>query len=343
MVYKTSGTCSSAIDVELNNGIIESVKFTGGCNGNLQGISSLVKGMKAEDEANVMRKPFPSETAKQEALRKIEHKYDAKNNMKAVKAAVGRATLHIFTECVAYKYQNDAPVQDSIAVYSFPLASQRIDQLYTLLRDPKYCPQEGEKFWEVEWKYPTNPDRGQSAKAANPVGLTIEYRTATQNPDKWNIVLEKCLGLASDGDAIVNRTTKYVDQGRIKSALTQYAIMNSQYLDSVMEEDKEVLVKNAQVVKELSVLNSLSDANLIAKLKEQISAIPATTTIPEAVPDMTVPELNPTPAATPELIPGAPTVADLTQPASPMQQLLNNPNLSNMSEMEMEDVNLEMM
>ncbi|MBQ6887795.1 MAG: TIGR03905 family TSCPD domain-containing protein [Lachnospiraceae bacterium] len=49
MVYKTSGTCSSAIDVELNNGIIESVKFTGGCNGNLQGISSLVKGMKAED------------------------------------------------------------------------------------------------------------------------------------------------------------------------------------------------------------------------------------------------------------------------------------------------------
>lgn len=49
MVYKTSGTCSSAIDVEVKDGIIESVKFTGGCNGNLQGISSLVAGMKAED------------------------------------------------------------------------------------------------------------------------------------------------------------------------------------------------------------------------------------------------------------------------------------------------------
>ena len=49
MVYKTSGTCSSTIDVEVKDGIIESVKFTGGCNGNLQGISSLVKGMKAED------------------------------------------------------------------------------------------------------------------------------------------------------------------------------------------------------------------------------------------------------------------------------------------------------
>ena len=49
MVYKTSGTCASAIDLEVKDGIIESVKFTGGCNGNLQGISSLVKGMKAED------------------------------------------------------------------------------------------------------------------------------------------------------------------------------------------------------------------------------------------------------------------------------------------------------
>lgn len=49
MVYKTSGTCSSAIDIELEDGIIKSVNFTGGCNGNLQGISSLVTGMKATD------------------------------------------------------------------------------------------------------------------------------------------------------------------------------------------------------------------------------------------------------------------------------------------------------
>ncbi len=49
MRYKTKGTCSTAIDIEVNDGIIESVTFTGGCNGNLQGISSLVKGMKVED------------------------------------------------------------------------------------------------------------------------------------------------------------------------------------------------------------------------------------------------------------------------------------------------------
>ena len=52
MRYQTKGTCSSAIDIEVNNGVIESVAFTGGCNGNLKGISALVKGMKVEDAIN---------------------------------------------------------------------------------------------------------------------------------------------------------------------------------------------------------------------------------------------------------------------------------------------------
>lgn len=49
MIYKTSGTCSTQIEVEVKDGVIESVAFTRGCNGNLQGISALVKGMKVED------------------------------------------------------------------------------------------------------------------------------------------------------------------------------------------------------------------------------------------------------------------------------------------------------
>ena len=49
MTYKTKGTCSSMIDFEIENGILKDVRFTGGCNGNLKGISSLVKGMKVDD------------------------------------------------------------------------------------------------------------------------------------------------------------------------------------------------------------------------------------------------------------------------------------------------------
>ncbi len=49
MRYQPRGVCSSAIDIEVDNDIITSVKFTGGCNGNLKGISSLVTGMRVED------------------------------------------------------------------------------------------------------------------------------------------------------------------------------------------------------------------------------------------------------------------------------------------------------
>lgn len=49
MKYKTQGTCSQEIDVELKDGVIDSVSFLGGCNGNLKGISALVKGMTPQD------------------------------------------------------------------------------------------------------------------------------------------------------------------------------------------------------------------------------------------------------------------------------------------------------
>ena len=49
MKYKTQGTCSQEIEIELKDGVIESVKFTGGCNGNLQGIARLIEGMDVEE------------------------------------------------------------------------------------------------------------------------------------------------------------------------------------------------------------------------------------------------------------------------------------------------------
>lgn len=49
MKFKTNGVCSSEINFEVEEKegkkIVTEVKFTGGCNGNLQGISKLVEGM----------------------------------------------------------------------------------------------------------------------------------------------------------------------------------------------------------------------------------------------------------------------------------------------------------
>lgn len=48
-VYKTKGTCSSQIELELDGNIVHNVKFTGGCHGNLQAIPALVEGLTVEE------------------------------------------------------------------------------------------------------------------------------------------------------------------------------------------------------------------------------------------------------------------------------------------------------
>jgi uncharacterized protein (TIGR03905 family) len=53
--YDTSGTCAFRIDVSVEDGILTDVRFHGGCDGNLKGIASLVKGMKADEAASRLR------------------------------------------------------------------------------------------------------------------------------------------------------------------------------------------------------------------------------------------------------------------------------------------------
>ncbi len=47
--YVPKGVCSRQIQFKLDGDIVREVKFTGGCNGNLQGIAKLVEGMKVDD------------------------------------------------------------------------------------------------------------------------------------------------------------------------------------------------------------------------------------------------------------------------------------------------------
>ncbi len=47
--YETKGVCSRNIDFDVVDGKVKNVNFLGGCNGNLQGIGSLVDGMDIDD------------------------------------------------------------------------------------------------------------------------------------------------------------------------------------------------------------------------------------------------------------------------------------------------------
>lgn len=53
--YITSGTCSRAIDFDIEDGKVHNVVFTGGCNGNLKAISKLVEGMDKEKLIETLR------------------------------------------------------------------------------------------------------------------------------------------------------------------------------------------------------------------------------------------------------------------------------------------------
>lgn len=50
-VYKTSGTCSRAIELEIQEGVITHCRFEGGCKGNTEGLARMVIGQKADEVA----------------------------------------------------------------------------------------------------------------------------------------------------------------------------------------------------------------------------------------------------------------------------------------------------
>ena len=53
--YRPKGVCAQQIIIELNDNVIENLRVLGGCAGNLQGISALVRGMKAQDAIERLR------------------------------------------------------------------------------------------------------------------------------------------------------------------------------------------------------------------------------------------------------------------------------------------------
>lgn len=47
--YNPKGVCSRSMEIDVEGGVIQAVRVMGGCSGNLQGISSLLRGMTVED------------------------------------------------------------------------------------------------------------------------------------------------------------------------------------------------------------------------------------------------------------------------------------------------------
>lgn len=53
--HKNVGTCSSRVLFDIHDGVVTDCTFEGGCRGNLQGVSQLVKGRKVDDVIEVLK------------------------------------------------------------------------------------------------------------------------------------------------------------------------------------------------------------------------------------------------------------------------------------------------
>lgn len=52
--YKTHGVCSKMINIEVEDGIVKSVQFVGGCNGNTQGVAKLAAGRPVQEVIDLL-------------------------------------------------------------------------------------------------------------------------------------------------------------------------------------------------------------------------------------------------------------------------------------------------
>ncbi len=53
--YKPQGVCSMEIQLDVENDVINDVKFIGGCNGNTQGVAVLCKGRKVDEVIGLLK------------------------------------------------------------------------------------------------------------------------------------------------------------------------------------------------------------------------------------------------------------------------------------------------
>lgn len=243
---------------------------------------AFVAGSKKIKEDSIMKKNFPTEAARREALNNLDHEYDTKNNMNAVKPIIGRAQYYVSTEVMSVKIVNGIPDKETIMVTSAPLSDEQIDKIYALMGDSKYAPMEGDEFFEVERKYPVNTDKGQSGKASTVSGLTPEYRLSATNPDVWALMQDRMPSIATEAESISRRATRSIDPVRIRQALTAWAFMHSEDLDAAEGETLDVLTNNAAVIKELDLARALTNdavkksvTDAIAKLDALAVAEPA--------------------------------------------------------------------
>ena len=281
------------------------------------------EGQKADEEARIQAKNWPSEASRKEALKTLEVKYDTKNNMKAVKPVITRAKYLITTEALVIPVVGGVPVKGKEAVVSAPLSNLNIRRIDQIIKNPAYRPEYGTPFIEIEWAFPAATEKSDSSKAVTPTGLSETMRLEYTRPDDWAWIKNMIPLLADSSETISRRATRSIDEGKIRQAITQYVYLNSEFLDTLPEEAEETLLRNVSLLDDLSLTKAVSSEALQTKIAEALANVETTPVesatgnsftaeVPAATFEAAIPAA-PVTFATPEEVLAAPSLTTLLQ------------------------------
>lgn len=272
-----------------------------------------VNGRKASEIDAVNRRNWPDENMHRNALQEIENKYDMANNMNAVKPVIGKLDYMITTEALVVPMVNGVPQTEAAKLVSQPLNNKKITALTTILNEARFEISKDATYLEVEWNFPVDTSKAKSAQNATISGLTSEYRLENQYPDQFAKIKPMLGGISDDSDVIIKRAVKYVDENKIKQALTIYSVTNSTDMLSLNDESVERLCKSADLVKTLGIYGTLPEGALKEKLADALRQTESVTT--SATPELPK-DSTPTPAAPVAVTAGVPALDSLLDSAA---------------------------
>lgn len=230
---------------------------------------NFVRGRKARDIANVMSKNV-QESMRVQLLKTVEDNYDTKNNPNAIKPIIGKLTRLIVLEAIAVQYKDGVPNFETLPTCMQPMSDAVADKLNAILVNPRYQPEDGEEWIEIEWQYPLDNNKATSGRKAAPNGVESQYRMKNQFPEKWLEVKAAIDGMSTDSDMVAKRATSAVSEARIITALGNYSALHSEDLDSCALDDELMdSVKNTiGVLYEIGAESSVTNEKVRALLME---------------------------------------------------------------------------
>ena len=239
--YKPQGVCSTEIIVEVENNIIKNLKVINGCNGNLQGIASLVKGMTIDDViAKAKANNMPNDTIER-GIKKAAGADSADNYEKAVYEGYGPNGVAIIVETLTdNKNRTAGNVRNAFTKGNGSIGTQgcvsyMFDQKGQIIIDKEECEMDAdeimmlaldagaEDFSEEEDSYEilTAPDDFSAVREAlEKAGLPIAEAQVAMIPQTYVELtdeqalkdLQRTLDLLDDDDDVTDYWTNWDEQ-----------------------------------------------------------------------------------------------------------------------------------